>query len=97
MIVNQKIIFPGPFEVLLSLIERLSSRDFAIAVLCSMGRILLGLAAGMAVGCMFAMASYKMKLLGEFLSPVVTLIKAAPVASYAVLFLIWWNSAMLTF
>ncbi len=97
MIVNQKVIFPGPSDVLLSLIERLSSRDFAIAVLCSMGRILLGLAAGMAVGCMFAMASYKAKLLGEFLSPVVTLIKAAPVASYAVLFLIWWNSAMLTF
>lgn len=97
MTVNRKIIFPGPLEVLASLIERLSSRDFAIAILGSTGRILSGLAAGMVAGFVLAMAAYKTKLLGEFLSPVMTLMKAAPVASYAVLFLIWWNSTVLTF
>ena len=52
--------------------------------------------AGVGVGLVLACASARFPIIEEIFSPVLSLIKAVPVASFVVLFLIWWHSDMLS-
>ena len=58
-------------------------------VLASLLRILCGTAAAVALGCVLAVVCCRWRLLNDLLSPLLTIIKSTPVASFIILLLIW--------
>ncbi len=94
-LVGNRILLVGPLQTLQALGERALRGDFWLSVGHSLLRIGAGFASGLAIGLLLAAGSSRYKLLEEVLAPVMALLKAIPVASFVVLFLIWWRSAVL--
>lgn len=93
--VDNDIILASPQEAVISLVEKLFQKKFWEAVFGSLVRISLGFMAGFCVAVLLAVQSSRFRFMEELLSPVMGLFKTVPVASFAVLFLIWWGSSFL--
>lgn len=93
--VDNAILLAGPVETVLALIKLLPQGAFWQACLETMLRITIGFFTGTLLGILLAACSARYKLLEEILAPVMAVIKAIPVASFVVIFLIWWGSAHL--
>lgn len=96
LLCDQSILFVGPWETSVALVRLLTVPAFWQTVLLSCGRIYAGLAVGILLGSLLAVASYRYQILEEMIKPFMSLIKAVPVASFAVLLLIWWGSGYLS-
>ena len=94
-LVNNRILLVGPLETLGVLAKQVSTGTFWLTVGSSLLRIGTGFTAGFALGLLLAAARGRFSLVEEVLSPVMSLLKAIPVASFVVLFLIWWRSGVL--
>lgn len=94
-LVGNEILLSGPLETGKALITCMMKGSFWQTTAYSVLRIATGFLAGAFVGLLLAALSARFPLLAEILSPVFTLIKAIPVASFVVLFLIWWRSDVL--
>ncbi len=93
--VDNPILLVTPVRAALALAELLGEFLFWQTVGCSLLRIAVGFFMGVAAALALAALASRFPLLEEVLSPVVTLLKAVPVASFVVLLLIWWGSAYL--
>lgn len=92
-LVAQPLILPGPGAVALAL-SRLVCDGGTWAILAGSGaRILGGLALAAACGGMLAGVSVRSRLVARLVAPVLSFIKATPVACVVVLLLIWLGSA----
>lgn len=89
ILVSNKIMIVGPYETLLALIKFVQTLDFWISVANTVLRICLGYISGIAAGVLLAYLSYKVKFFEDFLSPLLTFLKATPVASFVIILLIW--------
>ncbi|MBR5247509.1 MAG: ATP-binding cassette domain-containing protein [Lachnospiraceae bacterium] len=96
LLCDQSILFAGPWETCVALVRHLTDPAFWQTVLLSCGRIYAGLAGGILFGIFLAVGSYRYPLLEEMIKPLMSLIKAVPVASFAVLLLIWWGAGYLS-
>lgn len=94
-LVNNRILLVGPLETLQALAKQVSLGTFWLTVGSSLLRIGTGFTAGFVLGLLLAAASGRFSLAEEVLSPLMSLLKAIPVASFVVLFLIWWRSGVL--
>ncbi len=94
--VDNDILLVGPVATCKALLTQGAALSFWVTILCSLLRIALGFFAGVFMGLMLAFLSTRFLTIEEILSPIMTLMKAIPVASFVVLFLIWWNSSVLS-
>lgn len=92
---GNNILLVGPVETLMALGKLLPQVNFWEACLGTVFRIVPGFLAGMLLGILLAAGSAKYKWLEEILAPLFALLKAVPVASFVVIFLIWWGSEQL--
>lgn len=92
MKINNKILLVSPFEVAERLVKLVPSAEFWKSALFSSIRILMGFALGMTVGCLLAWAAGKVKFIRILFSPLVSVMKSIPVASFTILALIWIGS-----
>ena len=93
--IQNKILLAGPIETLQALCKLVTTNPFWNACLGTILRIAIGYMAGMLLGILLAVISAGRSWLEEILAPVITLMKAVPVASVVVIFLIWWGSGNL--
>ena len=70
--------------------------EFWQSVLFSAGRVLLGFILGLTVGTVLALVSAKVKLIRTLFSPLISVMKSIPVASFTILALIWIGSKNLS-
>lgn len=94
-LVGNRILLVGPLETLRALGEQALRGSFWLTVGTSLLRIGAGFTAGLALGLLLAAVSGRFALAEEVLAPAMSLLKAIPVASFVVLFLIWWRSGVL--
>lgn len=87
--VGQELLLPSPLTTVLRLWELMCTAQFYSIILRSLIRILLGTAIAVALGVVIAVITSKIRLLHDVISPVMTVIKAVPVASFIVLLLLW--------
>ncbi len=87
--VDKKLLLPSPGAVLLRLFELCTTVAFWRSVLFSLARMLIGIACGIAAGMLLALITSKAELVRQLVSPLLTVIKATPVASFIILMLIW--------
>jgi len=93
--VDNEILLVTPLQAAKALWELAGQTKFWQTLGMSLLRIGAGFALGALIALLLAATSSRFQLVEEVLSPVMTLCKAVPVASFVVLLLIWWGSAFL--
>lgn len=96
MAVNQKILLVTPVAVAEKIIYLIPKAEFWRSILFSSGRILLGFLLGLTVGTGLAAGAGKSGLVRKLFSPLMSTLKAVPVASFTILALIWISSKNLS-
>ena len=84
---GRALVLPTPFAVFGRLLALLPTADFWLACLGSVLRIFVGLIAGILAGVLLASLCAVSKLMEAIFEPLVTVIKATPVASIIILML----------
>lgn len=88
-LINQPLLLPAPVGVAMRILELAADIQFWSITLLSLYRIMIGILAATVLGiCIAVMITYN-KLLRELISPILTIIKVTPVASFIILVLIW--------
>ena len=82
------VILPSPVSVIKAFASLLPDPVFYRSCLFSFVRIIIGWAAGLAAGAVFGLLIFSGKVFDALFSPVLHVIKATPVASFIVLFLV---------
>ncbi len=88
-----ELLFPSPLTVLGALWELLGTVEFYRATLHSLANILSGLLIAITGATLTAFLSHRISLLRELITPLMTVIKATPVASFIILALIFIGAA----
>ncbi len=88
-LVQQEILIPTPLAVASTLWKLLPSGDFWASVAISLLRIVLGFVAALLVGTVLAVFTVRFAALRAVFSPLLHIIRAAPVASFIILTLVW--------
>lgn len=94
--VGSRIILVGPAEVAARLAELAETREFWGAVGVSLARIAAGFALAVVAGIVLAAVAGRWRVARTLLAPLVGAVKAAPVASFVILVLIWVPSRRLS-
>lgn len=87
--VGNTLLLPTPLQVLRRLWELMQTAPFWQITAASIGRILLGAVLAVALGVVLAVMTTASTLADALVSPVMTAVQATPVASFAILVLIW--------
>lgn len=94
--VGQEILLVSPARVMREAARLCVTEDFWLCVGGSFGRIACGFFLAQALGVLLAALACASRAVEILLSPLVTVIKSTPVASFTVLALIWIRSAHLS-
>ena len=87
--VNQPLLLPGPLQTAGALGKLLGQGAFWASVGSSILRIVSGFLLGIAVGCLLAMVTARFPWWRAFFAPLLSIVKATPVASFIMLALVW--------
>lgn len=96
MAVGQEILLVSPVLACKTLVSMMGTSEFYVAVAGSFGRILLGFALAMLLGIALAALAKASRVVRTLLAPLMSVIKATPVASFVILALIWISSTNLS-
>ena len=86
---GNELLLPYPATVFSSLVRLMGKGEFFLIVFSSLGRILLGLILGAAVGSLLAVLTCRSHWADQLLSPAIRVVRAAPVASFILLVVLW--------
>ena len=87
--VGSALLLPAPLAVVRRLFELMGTAEFWRTVLLSLLRISAGIVSAVILGIAAAVLTCRFSLLETLLSPVISVIKTTPVASFVILVLIW--------
>lgn len=87
--VESELLVPSPLSVIKKVFELCGKSDFWLSVATSLFRIAEGFLVGSFLGVLTAVLTARYKLFSAFLRPVLSVIKATPVASFIILAVIW--------
>lgn len=87
--VGEELLFPAPLTVLAQLSQLVMVEEFWRITAYSLGRVVLGMAVGVALGAVFAVLIFLVPLLDCLLTPAVRIIRATPVVSFILLVILW--------
>lgn len=94
--VGQQILLASPAATLSALANLVGTADFWGSIATSLGRILTGFSCALLAGTACAALASRFAAVRDLLGPFVQAIKAAPVASFVILVLIWVPSRHLS-
>ena len=89
--VNSAVLVSTPAEVFKRLIQLMGEKNYYIIISSTVLRILSGFLIAVGLGTVLGIITAKIQLLDEIFAPILSLIKATPVASFIILALVWLN------
>lgn len=89
LLVGKPLLLPAPPAVLGRIAQLLVTAEFWRITAVSLGRILLGVVCAMVLGVILALVTSRWALLRSLFSPLLTVIKSTPVASFIILLILW--------
>ena len=95
LIAGKEVLIPTPFRVFRRLVELLKTAEFYRIVGYSLLRITAGFASAMLLGVIFGVLSAKVPPVDLLLSPLLSVIRATPVASFIILALVFLNKQLI--
>ncbi len=94
-LIGQELLLPSPLRVLRRLTELAATGDFWATAAWSILRVLAGIVSAVLLGVLLAILTEWSSAAKVLLSPVMTLVKSTPVASFIILALIWLGRSVL--
>ncbi len=94
-VIAKPLLLPSPPAVAERLLSLIATAAFWQITAVSLLRILLGLLSALVLGCALAVLTSRYELLHILFAPVLTVVKATPVASFIILALIWMGRDIL--
>lgn len=94
-LIGSELLLPSPVQVIRRLFDLASASSFWLTVSCTILRVLTGILSATVLGILFAVLTERSAFLKALLSPLMTLVKSTPVASFIILALIWLGRAIL--
>lgn len=91
MVVDLELILPSPLTCLKTLIALLPTKKLWLAVGGTLGRIFIGYAIGCVFGILLGATAYFVPVAGEFIKPLMTVVKSTPVSSFILLAILWMS------
>ena len=95
-IADNRLILAGPLRTLEALSEQVVQLDFWVICGASFGRITLGFLLSFVVGFLVALAACRVRLVRDFVDPIMSLLRTIPVVSFIIMLLIWVGNQALT-
>ncbi len=92
LVVNIPFILPDPLSVLFSIGDLLCSRIFYTAIARSLLSLFIGFLIGALIGILLAVPSAFSRNFSSFISPLFTILRATPVASFIVIAWVFFSS-----
>ena len=86
---GNELLLPYPLTVLRALVRLAGEGTFWASAAASLGRVVLGMAAGTLLAALLAAAAWASPWVRRLFSPAVRVVRAAPVASFILLVLLW--------
>lgn len=83
------LLLPAPHRVFLCLLRLAATKVFWQTLALSIARILLGITSATALGILLAVITTRCRFADALIAPALTAMQAVPVASFAILVLIW--------
>lgn len=96
LIVNNSYLLPSPYKTAIALFSLLAKGYFYKVIIFSFLRVIAGLASGIIIGAVLAFLAYKFTLVRSLLSPIISIIKAMPVATFILLLWLSLRGSVLT-
>ena len=87
--VNNEFLLPSPSDTVKALGELIVTGEFWLTAAISLERILFGIIIAALLGTVLGIITANLELLDSLFSPLLTLVKATPIASFIVLALLW--------
>ena len=91
--VGKEVLIPSPAQVFSRLWQLAGQAVFWLTAISSLGRVVLGFAAALAIGVVLAVLTAASRICRALLQPLVSVIRATPVASFIILALVWLPNA----
>ncbi len=88
-VVGQELLLPSPVQAARELIGLARMPDFWLTIGRSVLRVLTGILSAVCLGVGLAFLTHKSAVMNALFSPVMTLVKSTPVASFIILALVW--------
>lgn len=95
--VGKSILLPTPIETLDVFFSIVQTSEFWLTALTSLTSVFSGALAGVTVGLLIAFLSYISPILKYLSAPILSLVKATPVASFIILALVWLGKGIIPF
>ena len=96
LLIGEELFLPSPISVLEALVASAVDLSFWSAVLFTLERIILGFIISLSSAVILAFLSYRWRILGILLEPIVKVVRATPVSSIVILILVWVRSRNLS-
>ncbi len=96
MAIGAELLLASPINTIKTLFNLLGQTAFWCCILNSFIKITLGFFVGVSAGYILAFISYRCKAIGILFSPLISVVKTIPVASFIILALVWVNAANLS-
>lgn len=93
LIVNQAIYLPSPFNVLKSIVQLISDKNFLIVIFMTTYRVLISFILSAIFGISIGFFCGINKRLYEIFEPIIVLIRSIPVISVIILAIVWFQSS----
>lgn len=90
--VSQELLVPSPISVFARMFQLLQTALFWQITAITVSRILIGFLSGVVLGVLFAVLTSISPVAYAFFKPVLSMVKATPVASFIILALVWIQS-----
>ena len=95
MAVGTELLLPSPVSVVRALAANTIKSGFWISVGASMLRVLTGFLLALLAGTLLGLLSARVRIMHTLFSPVIKTVRAAPVASFIILALVWISTDIL--
>ena len=95
--VDKEILLPTPLQTVTVFLELTSEYTFWLICLASVRNIFFGAVLGVLVGILIATVSYISSFFRHLISPILSLVKSTPIASFIILFLVWIGKESIPF
>jgi len=89
--VGQSILLPSPLQTFAAFIRLASTINFWISIALSLLRVMAGFVLGIVIGSALSVVSSGWRWAEQLFSPLLSVIKATPVASFILLALVWFR------
>ena len=96
LIVKDSYLLPSPKDTVLAFVGLFQKKAFYKVVFYSFLRVLLGLLSGIVIGTLLAFLCHRFSFLRSLVTPVISIIKAMPVATFILLLWITMRGSALT-